>query len=411
MCPRTEYRLIEDPEEASFFIPKTDETINQDSAFLLLPNELLDCVASFSGPVGLACFSLTCKRLYSRLEPRARVVWQNFFRSDHLDFLLLLEDDQPDLLLCHVCLKLFKWRVPKSGAENRSRFQPKHRLCPNHAQQGHHRGMSICGEETADSPQHFYRETKDLILRFYRKGTDYGLPIQYIQHTCRGAHPMEDQESIKTELTPLIVKGNLLARRIDSLVVNLDQPRLRGNLIRYFQHRICPHISSPLPAIILCQIEAMLHCWDDGFEFPPDVLHDHTCRDLMHCWLCKMDFKVAVEAKSDRTATITVSAWYHFGDRRSKRIDPERLVPRTMQVFRYFNPAVPETSRRSITDHPPSTLNRFIAIHRLWKGWTSETAAIGVGTTSLPAKSEQSFQTALTHLVPFQLQNQTFQSP
>jgi hypothetical protein len=170
-----------------------------------------------------------------------------------------------------------------------------------------------------------------------RKGTDYGLPVQYIQHTCRGAHALGDQKSIKTELIPLLVTGNSLAWGSDSLTVNLDHPKLRGELIKKFQYRICRHFYSHLPAIILCQIEAMLHWWREGFKVMPDVLADHKCRDLMHCSFCNMDFKVDVEAKADRRAIITVDAWYNFGDRRSNlmSIDKEEFLPYTEQSVRY----------------------------------------------------------------------------
>ena len=93
---------------------------------LTLPNELIKEISTLLRPVDLRFFSLTCKRLYSLLCRRARS--SLVFEDQKRQLLLLLEDQLPHWLLCHRCIKLFKWKPSKRNYKTPFCFQPMHHL-------------------------------------------------------------------------------------------------------------------------------------------------------------------------------------------------------------------------------------------------------------------------------------------
>ena len=280
-------------------------------SFLRLPNEILEDVGNASCKVDLICLSWTCRRLYLLLHPQ--ILRATTFSDQKRHVLLRIEDDSPDLLLCHRCLKLFKWRICKPKLPITLGFRPLHHSCPNrnNSKHWHDPGFALCG---SGGPLHFKRETRDLILRYYHKGQKYGLPITSIEHSCRGERPFNDQKAIKTTLKAKILDGNLMLWRTDELEVWLWARYIRQEISK-FDGRICPHLGPHITAFLHFQVESVVPRIGSDYstQYRPDA--SRRCLKNVRCRVCNTDIRIDIILHPDETALIRVNAWYNFGTR------------------------------------------------------------------------------------------------
>ena len=302
--------------------------LEPESSFLTLPNELIEDIAERLPPADLTCLSLICKRFQLLLRHRAKA--SLISEDQKRNLLLRLEEELPDWLLCHRCSKLFPWRITQRKPQNRLYSQPMHHSCQRCRECTHDQGFSLCGNDHGGV--YFRRETRDLILRYYRRGPEYGLPLSYIEHACCGVHPVTREISINMTFKPKIIDGNLMIWQTDELRVDLRDPAMRNNVYK-FRGRVCCHIGPHLPAIVLCQIESIISRLDFDYSSEYEPSPSHECAKTMFCHSCNTDFRVSLEPCSDKTALIQVNAWYNFGGRHEWLMSPDimRYCPRDLE--------------------------------------------------------------------------------
>jgi hypothetical protein len=73
---------------------------------LSLPSDIIEDIASVLLPESVMSLALTCKSLYHLFAARGLLSLKHGDSKRNL--LLMLEDELPEMLLCHRCVKVFK---------------------------------------------------------------------------------------------------------------------------------------------------------------------------------------------------------------------------------------------------------------------------------------------------------------
>lgn len=136
-----------------------------------LPIEVLRIILSELLLGERVAFSLVSKKLWTTFgdEYKLHVKDKSSQRSN---FLLLLEHDLPDHLMCYTCVKLYRWQIP---GESEPRLCPGRKLYP-HFSYGH---LDV---------QHHERRVEREIIDLVCRGADnpgYGLPASFLLKILR----------------------------------------------------------------------------------------------------------------------------------------------------------------------------------------------------------------------------------
>jgi hypothetical protein len=281
-----------------------------------LPIELLLSITAFLPPESVAALGLISKGFFSFVS-----IARSQLRSDALikqRFLLLLEEDLPDYLLCHTCNKLYNWRTSpilvspyRYTCPARRRDPSAHpsfaRLCGCHPISSLHLGIRVSNMQ---------REIRDLILRASRKGSEFGLPLSYIAHECVVSQYYSDLPTpISVKLLPKIVAGSLLLRRVEEIVIDLSIGLAQQ--LHALRACGCSHVSWSLVAITKCALQHVLEEErTDVANLSQQPKSDRKCQNLFQCSYCATDFRIHVitTTTSPGEVSIQVETWQNFGN-------------------------------------------------------------------------------------------------
>lgn len=170
-------------------------------------------VASFLLPESVLALGLVSKD-FLHLVPSA----QSQLRGNAVvkqSFLLLLENDLPDRLLCYSCNRLYNWRI----ASGQLSFYRCSCLARYQDSFPHPAYLGLCDCTRVASLQ---REVGDLILRADKKGPEYGLPVSHIAHECLVSQCYGTLRTpISNKLQSKIVAASLMLWRVKKLKFTL----------------------------------------------------------------------------------------------------------------------------------------------------------------------------------------------
>lgn len=282
------------------------------SALSRLPAELLLSIIAFLPPESVTALGLISKAFFGFVS-----IAQPQLRDDALvkqRFLLLLEEDLPDYLLCHTCNRLYNWRTSPSlvspsrySCPARRKDSTSHssfaRLYGCHPISSLHQGIRVTS---------LHREVRDLILRAGRKGSNYGLPLSYIAHECVVSQYYNGlQTPISIKLLPKIVAGALMLRRVDEIMIDFSiglTPQLHA-----LRACGCSHVSWSLLAIVRCSLRHV------DVDENTDVTASQPfcgwkCQKLFQCSFCATDFRVHVNSTNHKEVLIQIETWQNFGN-------------------------------------------------------------------------------------------------
>lgn len=155
-----------------------------------LPAELVFNITDQLTPEHVMSLSLASSRLRRVLHDRVQFMKRS--KENLRRLLLLLERNSPSLLACFVCHKLYDWRKSNNYA------------CPDYSPITHQPSLGFNNKLSCVHPA-----VIDLIFRANKLGTDFGLPISYLD--C----PQED----------------LISTRSQAEVHRISQARLRNDLL------------------------------------------------------------------------------------------------------------------------------------------------------------------------------------
>jgi hypothetical protein len=144
---------------------RRDDDLGLNRSLAGLPMELQLMVVEFLPPESVLSLSLSCKMLSVHYRPctiRDALVKQRF--------LLLLEREFPDMLICYTCNKLYNWRA---ALQSSSKYARRPHACPKLHAARDHAFLYRCTKA-------FYIEDRDLILRRHKLGDSYGIPLSYL---------------------------------------------------------------------------------------------------------------------------------------------------------------------------------------------------------------------------------------
>lgn len=171
------------------FTPPSPDSI------LILPPELKLMISEELPPVSRVSLALACKTLFHCLYPSGKSL--DVSDEDKIDFLLLLEKDDPKLFVCFACKKLW----PFDASHPRGWLGQSHTSCPTPAPHKLRVSTSIEEDKTLErwgyipifkAPLHIWQPTdKDigvsfaeahLVMMNHRHGSGYGLTPEALTH-------------------------------------------------------------------------------------------------------------------------------------------------------------------------------------------------------------------------------------
>lgn len=270
---------------------------NHSSHLEQLPAELLLLIVAFLPPECVVVLSLTSKFLFQFFFSAERQVLKNVLVKRQ--FLLLLEPDFRDYILCYACTKLYNWRTSR-----------EHKCPGRYHDSSHPCAASICSG--MHSHLRLYREVRDLILRATRKGPEYGLPISYLAHDCvvvsRCYSTLGMPVSVKVR--PKVVAGSLLCWRVEQIAVDISVDLTEQ--LYTLKGCVCDHTSYSTSIIARCALQHELDKKTYGTIKAP--ASGWKCHKLFQCEVCATDFRVHVTMASSNIMSIRMESWSDFGN-------------------------------------------------------------------------------------------------
>jgi hypothetical protein len=262
---------------------------HHEERFQRLPLELISHIMHFLPPESCAALSLVSKAFYWCCSQSLRISDTLADPTAKRRFLLLIERDQPQLLLCAYCNMLYKWR--KHYRFGCARTHPKRYLSL----------ISLCYTHMP----YLCRNVQDLILRCDESGPAYGLPVTYLEHSCNGYH---DDPTILKRIVPKIIRKQLFIWKSCELLINLrgDETVLK-QLEKLDKIHFCEHSYRHIPPIALCAVSHVV-CGHSVSE------SEMKCTRLIKCARCATDMKVAAEEVSGYVR-VKIDAWQNYGGR------------------------------------------------------------------------------------------------
>ena len=135
--------------------------------------DVLQHVVSMLSPATVCVLSLTNKKLHASFKHCYRVLLPQE-HNDRRYFLLKLEQDLQEYVLCFACVKLYKWKAIEDKSP---------RLCPNRAVPPH----CLYGHlDIAHHDRRIPRELIDLAHRVLVYGSKYGVSIYHLLEIMQG---------------------------------------------------------------------------------------------------------------------------------------------------------------------------------------------------------------------------------
>lgn len=269
------------------------------------PVEVLLHVISYLPPESAISLSLASKYYYATLSPHVDLTLSRSPQNKKR-LLRLLEVDWPDMMACHGCNVLYRWKqtpVKYVCWETTLRYKD------------HLRGVRLCFDHT-----HFtmYLSVVEAYIRGHEMGPAYGPPLSELTHSCRGRLFGDDKKETEHSIQARVVRGKLLLHRTFKTPISLlDSTGLELDKFGYFG---CCHSHKSLPAVVM---EAIEHR-----EEVEDFSTERRCWDSISCAHCATDLRVRIEPRDAENVHVRVDLWQCFGGR-----DPELEDPAVQAMF------------------------------------------------------------------------------
>ena len=301
---------------------------NESKSILTLPAELTEHIASFCAPVTAAVLSVTCKSLRRVLGLKANNDL-SFNKEATRAFLGFIIDQNPNWLYCSICKKSYEWKKALS--------YPRY-CCPGRKNASHGQEMPLCGAP-------LYKEVRDLILRYYLRGAESGLPLSYIHHTgCYGTSSSSDKWAIEMEFHPKVVDDSLLLHRVDKVWIPLRSTHRYSQLWKL--RGPCLHLGNSVSAMAVC----LIHHIESKYDYNPrdNQNRGYKCQKLHHCPYCATDLRLRIEhlffgeSRPRESVLLILDSYLDLGSR--------ILTPRSPQIAHFMTDRdAPERQSDEIT--------------------------------------------------------------
>jgi hypothetical protein len=257
-----------------------------------LPTEVLNGILEYLPPESSAVLALVNKKFHHQLRrfihPAAI-----YNPPTKLNFLRLLERDSPHLLLCPVCPILYLWRHTYS-------YQCPRRWTPHspHRDQACY-GMGLCTTHQG-YVGHVYIEVRDLLLRHAELGPEYGLPLDFLEHTCNGR---EEHPAFTRSITPKIVNGRLFVMHKSDQLIDLDDQGVEKQIKKLLPG---PCLHTDIRPVAYCAVSHLLR---------GESQSDKRCAGTVKCHRCATDAQVSATFDSPEVIRLHVDVWHDLGAR------------------------------------------------------------------------------------------------
>ncbi|KAH8800248.1 hypothetical protein F5884DRAFT_547539 [Xylogone sp. PMI_703] len=270
-----------------------------------LPTELIGNIVKYLPPESAAALSLTCRRLHGILEQEyLRPLMKNLFSDRSYPFLLLMENNFPDNIICRYChcshrvtsREALRY-IPESRLLGPQRYDPAQTCVQNH--------FSLEGIIYLNP---FFSSTVfRMAMKRYRQGQNYTKYLKLLspkELRLNSLHNVEWNWSLAR-----IYHGKLLLRRQTIWITSPNRRRVD------WSKSICAHIS------IVASIGwvEVFYKWADVTErilecAPWDI--KHTTR-ATQCRFCYTEFSIDYAVLGGIYDSVVSTVWYDLGEGKS----------------------------------------------------------------------------------------------
>ncbi|KAI1621743.1 hypothetical protein EDD37DRAFT_567610 [Exophiala viscosa] len=272
-----------------------------------LPKELILDVASRLPNIAAICLGLTSRFFYDTLQGNIDTAFTD--DEQRIYFLHLLEEEHPELQLCHSCKKVYPWKRTSS---------PRKYQCPMRLTHPASYKVRICkGRESLGMT----REVVEAFLRGHILGPQYGPHISGLSHVC-AAVTCATSGKVPMYSEGRIIDGKLFIHATYAMIMFL--PSFRPPVVEFgpsdaslpnevmavvaptidkFRRVGCSHANSTLPAVIMDAVRGVSRPWN---------VH-RKCQDLLTCAMCATNVRVSVAQKGPEHVKVQVKTWHCFG--------------------------------------------------------------------------------------------------
>ena len=293
----------------------TSSTDNRRSHLERLPPELYIELLDSMDPKDGILLSLTCRKLWSMASPKSRSLLSDLKRrqclSNRIEFLNLLERDDPKYIRCSVCMKLHV-RLDNEIGLLALTYRIK-RPCANTS------GIMELGSECpggGSCPMTLPREAVELVLRSFDQGPGYGIPVSRLRASAvRKAYKVtmvsttfncEGRVHVpkRSPLTSVGGEPRLMMRTKYQMEVDLEQS-IRAQ-VEGAELMGCGHQKS-------LEQDAITNTVNNVMGDIPQTIHLTT---LHKCRYCPTDMEITVRRMPEEyLASVAVEAWRDLGGR------------------------------------------------------------------------------------------------
>lgn len=280
----------------------------ESSMLARLPSELILYVIEFLPVASSTLFTITCTKLYSLRETTlvgARL--KDKVHTETLEFLLLLERDLPDYVVCHDCVKLHSIE-----------HIVKQKFCNGVKCQENDRSLWI---STWINPR-FRTVLFQMVMKRYRRGADVSSLLSLLTWN----YSFSRERSYNESTTALkIVNGSLLIRTHTALILPIGFDLTEEDLDAHRMLQICPHfgfarLTAPGSRWGIFKVVLWRQGMWDGMGSLEGVLYS--------CKFCGTDFRVDFMDLGEQGNATFFTTWKNLG---------QGMTPHDRQYQRHLN--------------------------------------------------------------------------